>query len=54
MSKSKSKSKSSDEKTCVHFKPQRAEHKNLADTMLYTTEKMLKDAGDKVTADEKK
>ncbi|HEX9664731.1 MAG TPA: molecular chaperone DnaK, partial [Patescibacteria group bacterium] len=30
------------------------ETRNLADTMVYTTEKMLKEAGDKVTADEKK
>ncbi len=30
------------------------EARNLADTLSYTTEKALKDAGDKVTADEKK
>ncbi len=30
------------------------EHKNMAETMVYTAEKMLKDAGDKVTADERK
>lgn len=30
------------------------EHRNLADTMIYTSEKMLADAGDKVSADEKK
>jgi molecular chaperone DnaK len=30
------------------------EHKNIAETMMYTAEKMLKDAGDKVTADERK
>lgn len=30
------------------------ETKNLADTMVYTTEKMLRDAGDKVKADDKK
>ncbi|HBR80318.1 MAG: Chaperone protein DnaK [Candidatus Uhrbacteria bacterium GW2011_GWE2_45_35] len=30
------------------------EHKNLADTMVYTSEKMLKDAGDKITEEEKK
>jgi len=30
------------------------EHRNLAETMIYTAEKMLKDAGDKVTADERK
>jgi len=33
---------------------ERAEHQNLADTMVYTSEKMLKDAGDKITADERK
>ncbi|HAU66550.1 TPA: molecular chaperone DnaK [Candidatus Uhrbacteria bacterium] len=33
---------------------ERAEHQNLADTMIYTSEKMLKDAGDKITADERK
>lgn len=30
------------------------ETKNLADTLVYTTEKALRDAGDKITADEKK
>ncbi len=30
------------------------EIKNMGETMVYTTEKMLKEAGDKVTADEKK
>jgi molecular chaperone DnaK len=30
------------------------EVKNMGETMIYTTEKMLKEAGDKVTADEKK
>ncbi len=30
------------------------EMRNVADSMVYTTEKMLKDAGDKVTEDEKK
>jgi molecular chaperone DnaK len=30
------------------------EHRNLADTMIYTSEKMLTDAGDKVSAEEKK
>lgn len=30
------------------------EAKNMADSLIYTTEKTLKDAGDKVTADEKK
>jgi molecular chaperone DnaK len=30
------------------------EARNLADTLVYTTEKALRDAGDKVTADEKK
>ncbi|MEK9130995.1 MAG: Hsp70 family protein, partial [Patescibacteria group bacterium] len=34
-------------------KREQIEHKNLADTMIYTTEKMLKEAGDKVTAEEK-
>ena len=33
---------------------EKIEHQNLADTMIYTAEKMLKDAGDKVTAEEKK
>lgn len=33
---------------------ERAEHQNLADTMIYTSEKMLKDAGDKITNDERK
>jgi molecular chaperone DnaK len=33
---------------------EKVEHQNLAQTMIYTAEKMLKDAGDKVTADEKK
>jgi molecular chaperone DnaK len=35
-------------------KREQIEHKNLADSMVYTTEKMLKDAGDKISADEKK
>ncbi|MEK7105280.1 MAG: molecular chaperone DnaK [Patescibacteria group bacterium] len=35
-------------------KREQIEHKNLADTMVYTTEKMLAEAGDKVTAEEKK
>jgi len=35
-------------------KKEMIEHRNLADTMIYTAEKMLKDAGEKVTADEKK
>ena len=30
------------------------EARNLADTLVYTTEKALRDAGDKITADEKK
>lgn len=30
------------------------EARNMADTMVYTTEKMVKDAGDKVSADDKK
>lgn len=33
---------------------EKVEHQNLADTMIYTSEKMLKDAGDKVTVDERK
>lgn len=33
---------------------EKVEHQNLADTMIYTAEKMLTDAGDKVTADERK
>ncbi|MBM5790050.1 molecular chaperone DnaK, partial [Candidatus Parcubacteria bacterium] len=33
---------------------ERVEHQNLAETMIYTAEKMLNDAGDKVTADERK
>ncbi|MFA4846432.1 MAG: molecular chaperone DnaK [Patescibacteria group bacterium] len=33
---------------------EKVEHQNLADTMIYTSEKMMKEAGDKVTADEKK
>jgi molecular chaperone DnaK len=33
---------------------ERIEHQNLANTMLYTTEKMLKDAGDKITDEERK
>jgi len=33
---------------------ERIEHQNLANTMLYTTEKMLKDAGDKITDQERK
>ena len=33
---------------------EKVEHQNLADTMIYTSEKMLKDAGDKITADERK
>lgn len=33
---------------------EKIEHQNLADTMIYTSEKMLKDAGDKITAEEKK
>ncbi len=35
-------------------KREKVEHQNLAETMIYTTEKMLKEAGSKVTADEKK
>jgi len=33
---------------------EKVEHQNLAETMIYTAEKMLKDAGDKVTAEERK
>jgi len=33
---------------------EQVEHKNLAETMVYTTERMLKDAGDKIPADERK
>ena len=33
---------------------ERVEHQNLADTMIYTSEKMLKDAGDKITDEERK
>lgn len=35
-------------------KKEMIEHKNLADTLLYTTEKALKDAGNKLTDDERK
>ncbi len=35
-------------------KKEQIEHRNLADTMIYTAEKMLKDAGEKVSAEEKK
>ncbi|OGL95236.1 molecular chaperone DnaK [Candidatus Uhrbacteria bacterium RIFOXYB12_FULL_58_10] len=35
-------------------KKEMIEHRNLADTMIYTAEKMLKDAGDKATEEEKK
>jgi len=35
-------------------KKERVEHQNIAETMMYTTEKMLKDAGDKITEDERK
>jgi molecular chaperone DnaK len=33
---------------------EQVEHKNLAETMIYTSEKMLKDAGDKITDEERK
>ncbi len=33
---------------------EKVEHQNLSETMIYTSEKMLKDAGDKVTAEERK
>ncbi|MFA5962369.1 MAG: molecular chaperone DnaK [Parcubacteria group bacterium] len=35
-------------------KKEAIEAKNMADTLVYTTEKALRDAGDKITADEKK
>jgi molecular chaperone DnaK len=35
-------------------KREQIEHKNMAETMIYTAEKMLKDAGDKVAVEEKK
>ena len=35
-------------------KKEAVETKNMADTLIFTTEKALKDAGDKITADEKK
>ncbi|MFZ2193192.1 MAG: molecular chaperone DnaK [Candidatus Moraniibacteriota bacterium] len=35
-------------------KKESIEAKNMADTLVYTTEKALRDAGDKITADEKK
>jgi len=35
-------------------KKEKVEVKNMADTLVFTTEKALKDAGDKLTADEKK
>ncbi len=35
-------------------KKEQIEHRNLADTMVYTAEKMLKDVGDKATVEEKK
>jgi molecular chaperone DnaK len=35
-------------------KREQIEHKNMAETMIYTAEKMLKDAGDKVSSEEKK
>lgn len=33
---------------------EKIEHQNLADTMIHTSEKMLKDAGDKITDEERK
>jgi len=36
------------------LKRERAEHQNIANTMIYTTEKMLADAGDKITDVERK
>ncbi len=35
-------------------KKEQIEHQNMADTMIYTSEKMLKDAGDKITDEERK
>jgi molecular chaperone DnaK len=35
-------------------KRERVEHKNLADTMVYTTERLMKDSGDKLSAEERK
>ena len=35
-------------------KKEHVEHQNLANTMIYTAEKMLKDAGDKITDEERK
>ena len=35
-------------------KKEKIEQQNLAETMIYTTEKMIKEAGDKVSAEEKK
>lgn len=35
-------------------KREQIEHRNMADTMVYTTEKMLAEAGDKISAEEKK
>ncbi len=35
-------------------KREQVEHKNLAETMIYTTEKMLADAGEKISADDRK
>ena len=35
-------------------KKERIEHQNIADTMIYTSEKMLKDAGDKISGDDRK
>jgi molecular chaperone DnaK len=35
-------------------KKESIEAKNMADTLIYTTEKAMRDAGDKITADEKK
>ena len=35
-------------------KKEQVEHKNLAETMIYTAEKMLKDAGDKATEEDRK
>ncbi len=35
-------------------KKEKIEHQNLAETMIYTSEKMLKEAGDKITDEERK
>ncbi|HLD17651.1 MAG TPA: molecular chaperone DnaK [Patescibacteria group bacterium] len=37
-----------------HQKKEQIEHRNLAETMIYTAEKMLKDAGDKATPEDRR